>query len=152
MRNIWIFQLHEPLQDARQERVKSALEQFLANWQAHGVPVPARFEIRDGRFILVHAQEDAASGCSIDRMFRETLGILETNGAKVAGPENIFYQNGTQPLRNFHFLQAENLVRSGEIGPETLVFNSSITTEEEIPSFVSPLKETWLARFLTQKV
>ena len=152
MKNIWVFQLHEPLQEARQQKVEAALSAFLANWQAHGEPVPARYDIHERRFILVHAQEDAASGCSIDRMFREMLGILETNGAKVAGPENVFYKNGKGEVNCFHFLEAENRIKSGDIGPDTLVYNSSITREEEIPSFQSPLKETWLARFLSERV
>ena len=152
MKNIWVFQLHEPLQDARQEKIKTALGSFLSNWQAHGEPVPAKFDIHGGRFILVHAQEDAASGCSIDRMFRETLGILETNGAKVAGPENVFYKNADGNIQCFHFLEAENLVKSGTIGPATIVYNSSITREEDLTTFESPLKDTWLARFLGETV
>lgn len=152
MKNIWIFQLHEPLEAGRREKVETALRIFLSNWQAHGEPVPAKFNIHEERFILVHAQEDAASGCSIDRMFRETLGILESNGAKVAGPENVFYKNETGEVLFFHFLQAETMIKNGHIGPATIVYNSSITNEAEIASFESALKDTWLARFLAEKV
>ena len=76
------------------------------------------------------------------------IGIFEKAGAKLAGPENIFYRMPDGNLGSFNFQQTETMLRNGQIGPETIVFNAAISVEEELGGFEAKLKNTWMSRFL----
>ncbi len=148
MRTLWVFQLFEPLSLEQSEKITAQVQSFLGEWKAHGTPVPGHFEIRKDQFLIVQAQEDASSGCSVDRMYREIFGILEKCGARISGPENIFFKNGGGKPSWFHFKDSESLIANGKINGETLIYNSALTDPLQLDQFEAHLKNTWLSRFL----
>ena len=65
-------------------QIESILEDFVENWNSHGVPVKGYANLFFGQFIVIMADETATgvSGCSTDssvRMIREIEKLFNTN-------------------------------------------------------------------------
>ena len=70
---IWVFASDRELSGASADTLLAAVDEFLAGWRAHGVPLSAAREWRDDRFLAVGVDVTAenASGCSIDGLFQD---------------------------------------------------------------------------------
>jgi len=67
---IWLFGISPALDAAKSRRLLDGVDAFLADWNAHGQPIRAAREIREGSFLVIAVDKQAeTSGCSIDRMF-----------------------------------------------------------------------------------
>ncbi|MGH7621014.1 MAG: hypothetical protein ACREMU_01620, partial [Gemmatimonadaceae bacterium] len=91
---IWVFASDRPLDGAAADTLLAAVDRFLADWKAHGVPLQAAREWRDARFLAIGVDitEENASGCSIDGLFR-TLHQLEREiGSRLVGGGRMFYR------------------------------------------------------------
>ncbi len=148
MRNTWIFQLLEPLSLAQVEKINTETATFLNSWKAHGTPVPGSAEIRYNRFVVLKSQEGTASGCSIDAMTREVGRILNEAGAKSAESGLIFYRDGGE-IKTVDFREVEKLIAGGMLHADTIIFENTLGHTNDLSRWELPLKETWLARFLT---
>jgi hypothetical protein len=75
----WIFGASAPVDDIDDQRLLAAVDGFLLQWKAHGAPLTASRDWRDEHFLViaVDQNQEGASGCSIDGLFR-TLKELET--------------------------------------------------------------------------
>ena len=67
---LWVFPVSRTLTDVEARACLEAVDEFLASWAAHGVPLKSGRELREGRFLLVGVDVDAEapSGCSIDAL------------------------------------------------------------------------------------
>ena len=75
--HIWIFGISPALDAPQSEVLLRHVDAFLDQWAAHGTPIRAARELREGSFLVIAADEASyKSGCSIDRMFG-TLKTLE---------------------------------------------------------------------------
>jgi hypothetical protein len=91
---IWIFGI-SPSLDARQgELLLNRVNAFLDQWAAHGTPITAAADLREGSFLVVAADERSEkSGCSIDRMFG-TLRELERDlGVQILDSTRVFFRD-----------------------------------------------------------
>lgn len=74
---IWIFGISPSLDGQKQTTLLRSVDAFLDQWAAHGTPIRAARDLREGSFLIIAADEESEkSGCSIDRMFN-TLRALE---------------------------------------------------------------------------
>jgi hypothetical protein len=92
---VWIFGISPSLDEQQSTHVQRSVDAFLENWAAHGAPITAAAEVREGSFLVVAADERSEkSGCSIDRMFG-TLRKLETDlGVQILDSTRVFYREG----------------------------------------------------------
>src|SRR5450432_796177 len=76
---IWIFAADRKLSPSETTELLSTLDEYLAQWKAHGAPVQAAKELRYGHFVIIAANPDvtAPSGCSIDDMTRAMKALGE---------------------------------------------------------------------------
>ncbi len=125
---VWIFASDQPLSGAVADTLLAAVDQFLANWNAHGTPLHCGREWRDGRFLAVGVDVTAenASGCSIDGLFRVLQKLESEVGSRLVGGGRVFYRtrSGVEAASRDEFADR---VHQGEIGRETPVFDTSIT-------------------------
>ncbi|HYO75627.1 MAG TPA: hypothetical protein VE010_04125 [Thermoanaerobaculia bacterium] len=93
--HIWIFGISPSLDEQQSAHLQRTVDGFLENWAAHGVPITAAAEVREGSFLVVAADERSdKSGCSIDRMFG-TLRKLEGElGVQILDSTRVFYREG----------------------------------------------------------
>src|SRR4030095_10031854 len=93
---VWVFGAANELTAPASDRLLAAVDEFLAQWNAHGSPLRCGREWREGRFLAIGVDQSTAgaSGCSIDGLFR-TLGRLEPElGTSLLGGGRVYYRGG----------------------------------------------------------
>src|SRR4030095_4691373 len=92
---VWVFGAAAELTASASERLLGAVDDFLAQWNAHGSPLLCGREWREGRFLAIGVDQSTAgaSGCSIDGLFR-TLARLEPElGTSLLGGGRVYYRD-----------------------------------------------------------
>ena len=91
----WIFGISPALTDEQQRRFLSEVDAFLAGWAAHGNPIRAGRELREGSFLVVAVDKAAeTSGCSIDRMFGTLQSLERAMNVTILDSGRIFFRHG----------------------------------------------------------
>ena len=67
---IWIFQANRKFSTEEKQVITIKLNNFIADWNAHGADLLADFKLPFDQFIVVAVDENqaTASGCSIDKL------------------------------------------------------------------------------------
>ncbi len=147
---VWIYQADRELTDQEVVLIKKDAITFIDNWTAHGKLLKSQLEIFYNRFLVLFVDESQAnaSGCGIDKSIHffqnleKQLNINLMNRLLVAYKINDEVK--TCSLSNF-----EKKIESGEITPETIVFNNLVSTKAEFESnWEIPLKDSWHSKML----
>ncbi len=146
---LWIFGASRPVEAHEEERILQAVDAFLDGWKAHGKPLSAARSWRYGRFLLVAADESVTppSGCSIDALVR-TLKELEGElGLTLVDGGAVWFRDG-EGVRKVDRAGFQDLTDAGEVTPETIVFDGSLTRMASLRegAWEGPARERWHAR------
>jgi hypothetical protein len=145
---IWIYQSNRELQPVEQEQIQRGLNAFTSQWLAHGHQLTALAEIRYHRFIILMVDEDraGATGCSIDKSVNLMKEIEDEFKVSLFDRFNIAYRDG-DAIKSCSRAEFENLISSGTINENTLVFNNLVPTVRELNTqWEVPLKDSWHAQ------
>src|SRR5688572_27637177 len=149
---VWVFGAANALDDRARDRLLSAVDQYLDQWHAHGAPLVCAREWRDDRFLAIGVDQSTAgaSGCSIDGLFR-TLARLEPElGTTLLGGGRVYYRGSDGRVAATTRPAFAQIVREGQAGPETPVFDTSLTPAAAWRHvFERPLRESWHASLVT---
>ncbi|HET6256260.1 MAG TPA: hypothetical protein VFE32_19440 [Puia sp.] len=150
---VWIYQGRRPFTVAEAAESQLLLDSFVADWQSHGTPVKGYGRIFYNQFIVLIADETASgvSGCSTDSSVRLIRGIEQQTGVRLFDRLDLaFYLN--EQVRLIPIAQLPAALNSGEIDPDTLYFNNTVQTKQELESkWLIPLKDSWLgSRYLNR--
>ena len=126
---VWIFGAERPLVDTERARVLDEVDAFIGQWAAHDVPLTTARDLRYDQFIFVAVDERAAgaSGCSIDALVRRMKGLQAELGVELVNHAPVLYRDGADIARVSRERFAD-LVESGSISQETVVFDNTVTT------------------------
>lgn len=146
---IWIYVLSKALTADEMKQLISNCETFVGSWTAHDVKLAASFEIYKNRLLIMKVDESGynASGCSIDKLQRfikqqeSELNIELLNRLLVALEVN-------NNLLITHASKIKELLSSNIINENTLVYNTAISSSQELNNWKNPLKSTWLSKYL----
>src|SRR5437868_8198163 len=97
---IWVFGSDRLLtEDGAAARLRG-VDDYLADWKAHGARLTVAREWRDGRFLAVAVDQSTAgaSGCSIDGLFRVLQQLERSVGASLVGGGRVFYRDSTSAV------------------------------------------------------
>ena len=148
---VWVFGAANPLTGPASERLLGAVDEFLAQWNAHGSPLTCAREWRDGRFLAIGVDQSTAgaSGCSIDGLFR-TLARLEPElGTSLLGGGRVYYRDADGRITAATRSAFNQLAREGKVGPDTVAFDTSITSAQGWrEQFERPVRESWHAQLI----
>lgn len=145
---IWIYQSNRPLTVEEQTEIQALLNQFTAQWHAHGEQLAALGEIRHDRFIILSVDEAqaGASGCSIDKSVNLMKEIEKQFNLDLFDRFNIAYREDGD-IKIVNRATFEQLISSGKINDATLVFNNLVATRRELETnWQIPMKDSWHAR------
>jgi hypothetical protein len=148
---IWIFGSDQPVTGAAAERLLGAVDGFLEEWRAHGEPLRCGRLWADHRFLVVGVDQSTAnaSGCSIDGLFRTLQALEGTIGARLVGGGRVYYRDQSGVAQSVPRTELEALVASGAVGPDTTVFDTSITDLGEWrEKFERPARKTWVGELM----
>lgn len=149
---IWVFASDVPLVGAPSDTLLAEVDGFLAQWKAHGVPLHCARAWRDDRFLAVgvDVDEEHASGCSIDGLFRTLQQLQREIGAQLVGGGRVFYRGaaGVETTSREDFVAR---VKRGTITASTPVFDTSLTDAKAWRSkFEQPAGVAWTASYFKQ--
>ena len=125
---LWIFAAQRELDDPERARVLEEVDRFIDQWKAHDVPLTAARDWRQGRFLMIGVDEEAAglSGCSIDALVRRMKVVQEDLGVELVDNAPVLFKNGGTIERVSRERFAE-LAEAGAVSLETPVFNNTLT-------------------------
>lgn len=145
---VWVFGAAGDVDSRGAERLLGAVDEFLAQWNAHGEPLTCAREWRNNRFLAIGVDQSTAgaSGCSIDGLFR-TLARLEPElGTTMLGGGRVYYRDDAGNVNAASRKSFNELAREGRVGAETPVFDTSLTSAAAWRSaFERPVRASWHA-------
>jgi hypothetical protein len=144
---VWIFGSDRPLSDQGTTTLLDGLETHLTDWKAHGAPLTVGSQLRDKRFLVIGVDQTTAgaSGCSIDGLFRVLQGLESKVGASLVGGGKVFYRDSHAQVQSTTRDRIPELVRSGAITKDTVVFDTSLTDLGAFRAgFEKRAKESWI--------
>jgi hypothetical protein len=144
---VWIYQSNRRFTEAQQAEINEQLTQFYSQWTSHGTPVKGWASLVFGQFIVVLADEVAShvSGCSTDSMVRVIKSIERQYDTHLFDRLTLtFLVEGDAQM--LPLSQVPYALEKGYIKPDTLLFNNTVATKEELMNkWLIPLKDSWLA-------
>jgi hypothetical protein len=149
---VWVFAAVEPLGDEAAEALLREVDAFLDGWLAHGRTVIGARDWRDGRFLIVAADEAASgvSGCSIDALFRTLQGIEPRIGTSLTDRSRVWWRSEGGGVRAGTRAEFRERASAGEVSADTTVFDTTVATVGGVRSgaWERPARESWHARIL----
>ena len=147
----WVFGARAPIDDVDEPRLMTAVDRYLKQWKAHGMPLVCGRTFRDEHFLVVAVDERAshASGCSVDGLFRTLQGIEAGIGTSLVGGGNVYFRDEGGMVHCLPLPEFEQMVRLGEVHGETTVFDTTVTTLGAYRErFEGPARESWHRQLL----
>lgn len=148
---LWVFAAALPLDAARERQVLDAADRFLAAWTAHGVPLRAARDWRDGRFLAIGVDQsvEGASGCSIDGLFRALRALEPALGTTLLGGGRVYWRSADGAVAVAERGDFAARAARGEVGEATPVFDTTVTTAGDWRArFEQPLRASWHAQLV----
>jgi hypothetical protein len=148
---IWIFSSDRPVTGSAADQLLGEVDRFLDEWRAHGDPLRCGRRWVDNRFLVIGVDQSTAnaSGCSIDGLFRRLQALERDIGARLVGGGRVYYRDHGGAAQSVDRADLDKLVANGEIGPDTVVFDTSITDLGEWRArFERPARKTWVGELL----
>ena len=144
---VWIYQASRPLTEAELVSLLPRLAAFADEWTSHGRQLLASAQFLHRQFLVIGLDEAAAgaSGCSIDASVRFVRELEQTLGVGLLEKSQMaFLAEGQLRLLTRRELRAA--IAAGQVGPDTLYFNNTVTTKGELDDhWPAPAGQTWLA-------
>jgi hypothetical protein len=148
---VWVFGSDRPLTEEGTQTLMKSVEEFLAEWKAHGEPLTVGYEWRFGRLLVVAVDQRTAgaSGCSIDGLFRVLQALEPQVGAKLVGGGRVYYRDGNGDVQSVERPELKSLLDSGAITDNSVVFDTSLTDLGTLRSgFEKAARKSWAASLL----
>lgn len=151
---VWIYMADRIFSDAEEQELHSRFEKFTEQWTAHNNQLKASMDLLHKRFVVVMVDEsfNGVSGCGIDKSVNFLKTLAEEYKVDFFNRLLVAYQKEDQiRVVNQHFIP--NLLLQGDINENTPVFNNTVQTKEQFDTlWLTPLKNTWLSRYLKTEV
>jgi hypothetical protein len=147
---IWIYQSNRAFTAKEAEEITALGKSFVASWASHGNALSAHFEMRYDRFLILAVDENAASasGCSIDKSVAFVKQLEQEYKVDFFDRMLTAYRSEGE-IKTFNFSDFSQLLNSGELTPQTIVFNNLVFTKEEFEqNWETQVNKSWLSRFI----
>jgi hypothetical protein len=134
---VWVFGSSKRLSEKESAQLLASVDEFLADWKAHGEPLSAGRNFSEDRFLTIAADQDSAhaSGCSIDGLFRSLKDLETRMGTSLLDRSLVYYSDGSG-VHSVHRDEFSSLAGAGKVNGDTTVIDPTVTTLGE-----------WRARF-----
>jgi hypothetical protein len=143
---VWIYQANRVLSLGEALDIESILNEFVAQWKSHGIPVKGAAYLFFGQFIVLMADETATgvSGCSTDSSVRLIKEIEQQFSISLFTRTTLAFIVKDK-LQLLPLSQLQYAADNGFIDGDSLYFNNLVQTREELENnWIVPLKNSWL--------
>ena len=146
---VWIFAAERPLAADERDRLLAQVDGFIGQWAAHDTPLTAGRELRYDRFLFVAVDQRLAgpSGCSIDALVRQMKQLEQELEVELVNHAPVVFRAGDE-IRRVRRDQFAALATAGDVGPETTVFDNSLTRLGDVRAgrWETPAANAWHGR------
>ena len=150
---VWVYGADAPVNEAGEEKLLAAVDEFLSRWAAHGAPLHSARRWEDSRFltIAVDSTREGASGCSIDGLYRTLKSLAPSVGAEIVTSGLVYYRDKSGAIQAVSRDEFCTRATRGEITGDTEVFDLSVTSMNEWKSrFRSRAADSWHASLMPE--
>lgn len=145
---VWVYQGSRLFSISEALQIEEWLNEFVASWQSHGVPVKGYGNLFFGQFIVLMADESATgvSGCSTDSSVR-LIKQIESEFKVSLFDRQLLAFLVKEKVQLLPLSQLGHAVENRFIQGDTLYFNNTVQTRAELENnWIIPAKDSWLAR------
>ena len=142
---VWIYQSDRQFTPEEVNTIQQKLNDFTAQWKAHGHQLLTKAEVRYNFFIVLTVDEASANttGCSIDASVKVIKDIEQTYNVDLFNRFNMAYKTDEKVVvvgkEDF-----ETLISIGKVGPGTIVYNNLVQTLDELENkWEVPFENSW---------
>lgn len=147
---VWVFAADRALTSEDVSRLSDVVVRVFGVWTKKSPGVHGAFEFREGRFLVVGADEREAcvSGCGIDAMMQWVRQIEAESGLRLVDRMLVFWRDADGSVRSAHRTEFKRLLDAGAVGTATRVFDTAAARSDVFRDgrFELPLAESWHAR------
>lgn len=151
---VWVYQSSRLFSIAEALAVEELLNDFIAKWLSHGVPVKGAGYLFFGQFIILMADEKATgvSGCSTDSSVRLIKDIEQKFNVNMFDRTALAFVTKDK-IELLPLSQVQYAFDNGFIRSDTLYFNNLVETKEELENnWIVPIKNSWLSSRLKLRI
>ena len=152
---VWVYGAERPVDAAGANKLLAETDAFLTQWKAHGVALTSARDWSDDRFltIAVDQEQEGASGCSIDGLFRSLKSLENDIGVKLVTSGLVYFRGRDGNIRAVTRDEFSALASHGEVDADTQVFDLSVTTLREWRGrFNSRAGDSWHMSLMSERV
>ena len=147
---IWVFASTRNLTAADETRLADVTGRVFGVWTKKSPGVGGAFEFREGRFLIVGADERCASvsGCGIDAMMQWMRQLEQASGLRLVDRMQVFWRDGSGAVCSANRAEFKRLLVAGDVSPATHVFDTAAARSDVLMDgrFELPLSESWHAQ------
>tara|TARA_B100000678_G_scaffold51924_1_gene41423 strand:+ start:1594 stop:2073 length:480 start_codon:yes stop_codon:yes gene_type:complete len=140
----WIYILSEEISEKNKNKLNEYLKNVCEDWQSHGSIIKSSFLISKNRFILLFAEENTVSGCSIDASFSKLRKIL--NQLEIGLDSNS--KIGIFKKEKMYFFDRIGIIKSIKnktLERKDLMINTTVKNKEEyMNNWIIKIEDSWL--------
>lgn len=143
---VWVYGVDRNLDKGAESAMLTEVDNYLADWTAHGTPLSAARDWSDDHFLTIAVDQEraGASGCSIDGLFRILKSLEQKLGVAIVTTGLVFFRGKDGKIRSVTRDEFSELGSTGEVDGDTEVFDPSVTTLGEWRSrFTSRAAHSW---------
>ncbi len=143
---VWIYQSTKEFTPEQAAAISEKITAFVNQWTAHKMEVTGAGGLLYNRFVVLMADESevGVSGCSVDSSVNFIRQLGSGFNANFFDRWNIAYKKGNDVVSCSRD-EFESLVATGDIKPETVVFNNLVQTKAEFETkWQVSYKDSWL--------
>jgi len=148
---VWIYQSSRLFMISEALEIEDILQQFLQQWNSHGVPVKGYANLLFGRFLIFIADETATgvSGCSTDSSVRIVKSVEQKFNVDMFNRHTLAFVV-KEKIEQIPLSQLSYAFQNNFINEESLYFNNTVLTFQQMKNnWIIPVRESWLMKQLT---
>tara|TARA_Y100000996_G_C22372585_1_gene581649 strand:+ start:240 stop:719 length:480 start_codon:yes stop_codon:yes gene_type:complete len=140
----WVYILSDDISEIIKNKLSKYLKSICEDWQSHGSIIKSSYVVSKNRFILLFAEENTVSGCSIDASFNKLRKIL--NHLEIGLDSNS--KIGIFKKEKMYFFDRIGIIKSIKnktLERKDLMINTTVKNKEEyMNSWVIKIEDSWL--------
>ncbi len=138
---IWLYQTNRALASNEQDVLQNQLDEFAANWKAHGKNLEAKFWFHNPYLLICEVDESlwGASGCSIDAK----VHFLKELGSRY---DIDFFVRMKTIVQTENSFEQMNFAEVKKLNVPFRVFNPSVANSEQMEMLFTSVEESPMKR------
>ena len=144
----WVYITKNEISKSELENLQIELYNICENWMSHGREIKSNYKIKNKHFIILFAEENDVSGCSIDSTNREIMRILNdlNIGLNPNSKIGIFKD---EIILFYDKEEIIDLIGKNKFSLSDKMINTTIRNKSEyLSSWKLMLKDSWLKNFI----